>query len=239
MTNATPIVVAENLAYDYGPRRALDGVSFALDRGEVLGLLGPNGSGKSTCLRLVTGYLCPTAGRVRVMGLDPARDGAQARRHIGYVQEDAALYPHLRVDEFLRLMGRLRRCTGARLETECARVRARLALDDVRRLPIGKLSRGYRQRVAIAQALLGAPDLLILDEPTNGLDPWQIIELRQLVTELAQRHALLVTSHVLAEIEQVATRALILNDGRLRATVTVNTNSPGALERAFLMATGR
>lgn len=238
MSVPAPIVVADDLTCDYGPRRALDGVTFSIARGEVLGLLGPNGAGKSTCLRLLTGYLVPARGRASIAGYDVLADGFEARRRLGYVPEDALLYPHLTVNEFLRLFARLKGCRGGGVTTACDEVVARLALGDVRHLAIGKLSRGYRQRVTIAQALLGAPEFLIFDEPSHGLDPWQVIDLRELIRELATEHAVLVTSHVLSEIERVATRALILLKGRSCGIHAIDAARPGELELLFMRVTG-
>ena len=212
-----PVVVAENLTKFYGPRLAVDAVSFDVKPGEVMGLLGPNGSGKSTILRILTGYLRPSSGRARIMGHDVVAESLQARSQLGYVPEDAPLYTHMRVREFLQFMGRVRGLDGVGLRRAIDEVLERLAFGDVREAPIGRLSRGYRQRVAIAQALLGKPKLLVLDEPTNGLDPRQIIEVRELIRTMAQELAILVTSHVLAEIERVAHRVAILLEGRLLA----------------------
>ena len=211
----TPVIQAESLTKYYGRRCAVNDVSFEVAPGEVLGLLGPNGSGKSTILRMLTGYLRPSSGRVRIAGFDVASDGLEARRRIGYVPEDVPLYTHMRVAEFLAFMGRLQGLDGVALDAAVENAIARLTLGTVRELTINKLSRGFRQRVAIAQALLHGPELLILDEPTNGLDPRQIIEVRELVRALAAEHTILVTSHILPEIERVATRVAILLDGRL------------------------
>ncbi|HZP92810.1 MAG TPA: ABC transporter ATP-binding protein [Burkholderiales bacterium] len=210
-----PILVADRLSKWYGARLAVDDVSFEVQQGEVMGLLGPNGSGKSTILRILTGYLRPSAGTARIAGFDVVAQGLQARNRIGYVPEDVPLYTHMRVTEFLEFMGRLRGLHGAALAGAIESVCERVSLGAVRDLLIGKLSRGYRQRVAIAQALISSPELLVLDEPTNGLDPRQIIELRDLIRLLAGNCAILVTSHVLAEIERIAHRAAILLNGRL------------------------
>lgn len=209
------ILSIEGLSKRYGARLAVDGVSFAVGRNEVVGLLGPNGSGKSTILRLVTGYLRPGAGTARVAGYDVVGDGIEARRRIGYVPERAPLYGHMRVAEFLRFMGRLRGLSGAELERAVAVAVDRLALGAVRDSIVERLSHGFRQRVSLAQAVLHQPPLLVLDEPTNGLDPRQVIELRGLIRRLAEDCAVLVTSHILAEIERVADRVAILLDGRL------------------------
>ena len=213
----TPAVQVENLTKWYGPRLAVDRVSFEVAAGEVLGLLGPNGSGKTTILRILTGYLRPSAGRVSVAGVDTAAAPLEARRRIGYVPEDVPLYDWMRVTEFLGFMARIKRGPGGDAGRAVDEVVERLALGEVARVAIGKLSRGFRQRVGIAQALLGQPELLVLDEPTNGLDPRQIIEVRQLIRALAGRHTVLVTSHILGEIEKVADRAAILLRGRLLA----------------------
>ncbi|HXX11606.1 MAG TPA: ABC transporter ATP-binding protein [Burkholderiales bacterium] len=211
----TAVIVADNLTRDYGVRRAVDRVSFEVGPNEVMGLLGPNGSGKSTILRILAGYLRPTSGTATVAGFDVLSHGLDARRQLGYVPEDVPLYTHMRVTEFLGFMGRTRGLYGTSLVKAVDQVVERLSLGAVRSLLIGKLSRGYRQRVAIAQALLGKPKLLVLDEPTNGLDPRQIIELRELIRSLARELSVLVTSHILAEIERVAHRAAILLDGKL------------------------
>lgn len=209
------VLSIEGLSKRYGARLAVDGVSLEVGRNEVVGLLGPNGSGKSTILRLVTGYLRPGGGTARVGGFDVVADGLEARRRIGYVPERAPLYGHMRVSEFLRFMGSLRGLAGAELEGAVAIAVDRLSLGDVRDAIIDRLSHGFRQRVSLAQAVLHRPELLVLDEPTNGLDPRQVIELRGLIRRLARDCAVLVTSHILAEIERVADRVAILLDGRL------------------------
>ena len=209
------VIVADQLTKHYGNRVAVADVSFDVGKGEVLGLLGPNGSGKSTILRMLTGYLHPTSGRARIAGFDVTEQGLEARRRIGYVPEDVPLYPNMRTGEFLEFIGQLKGLNGQSLGDAVNEVCEQLRLEAVRTLSISKLSRGYRQRVAIAQALLNSPDLLILDEPTNGLDPRQIIEVRELIRTLSSRHTILVTSHILGEIERVATRVAILLDGQL------------------------
>lgn len=215
------VVAAHALTKRYGSRTAVSDVSFEVSFGEVLGLLGPNGSGKSTVLRIITGYLAPTSGSAQVAGFDVVAQSRDARNCVGYVPEDVPLYPHMRVTEFLTFMGRMRGLSGRELALAMDAACDQLNLHPVRALPIAKLSRGFRQRVAIAQALLHRPKLLVLDEPTNGLDPRQIIELRNLVRELADYCAVLVTSHVLAEIERVAHRAAILMDGHLLRVHTI------------------
>jgi len=202
-------------------------------------LLGPNGSGKSTILRMLVGFVRPSGGRAAIAGHDVVTDGRHARAHIGYVPENVPLYDSMRVDEFLRTMAALKGLEKKAIDRACARVRGLLDIGDVATVVIRQLSRGYRQRVAIAQALLTEPPLLIMDEPTNGLDPRQIIECRTLIQSLAGSHAVLVTSHILGEIEKVADRAAILLDGRLLDIIKLD-DGVGAridLEQRFLTLT--
>jgi ABC-2 type transport system ATP-binding protein len=209
------VIAAEQLTKWYGRRLAVDHVSLSVEPGEIMGLLGPNGSGKTTVLRILTGYLRPSAGTARIAGLDVVDDALAARRRVGYVPEDAPVYAGMGVREFLLFMGRLKGLATAQLAAAVDTTSERLDLGPMRGVQIGRLSRGYRQRVAIAQALLGDPDLLILDEPTNGLDPRQIIEVRELIRSFRGERTILVTSHILGEIERVADRVAILLDGRL------------------------
>jgi ABC-2 type transport system ATP-binding protein len=220
-------VTLDGVTKRYGARLAVDNISLEIGTGEIMGLLGPNGSGKTTILRILTGYLRPTAGTARVAGFDIVRDGRAARRRVGYVPEDAPLYPQMRVNEFLVFMGRLHGLDGERLRHRLAFARERLGLQDMGDAIIRRLSRGYRQRVSLAQAILHQPDLLVLDEPTNGLDPRQIIEFRELIRAVAERCAVIITSHILAEIERIADRAAILLEGRLLAVQ--NLKVPGVL----------
>lgn len=230
------VASVERLGKRYGRRQAVDGVSFEVNEREVVGLLGPNGSGKTTILRVLTGYLRPSEGAVRIDGFDVISDGHQARARVGYVPENAPLYGHMRVDEFLHFMGRLRGMRGPALRRGVESARARLALEQVGDAVIGRLSRGYRQRVSIAQAVLNEPKLLVLDEPTNGLDPRQVIELRGLLRTLAEESAVLVTSHILGEMERVADRVAILLDGRLLAVHSLAGPGGGASLRVRALA---
>lgn len=199
----------------YGRFHALSEVSLSVPRGEVCCLLGPNGSGKSTLMRILSGSLSASSGRAAVSGFDVFDEPMQARRRIGYVPEMIPLYDHMRVGEFLHFMARLRRLSGAAVGEAVVTAARRLALEEVIRKPIRQLSRGYRQRVALAQALLHDPEVLVLDEPTNGLDPRQVIELRVLLHELAERHTILMSSHFLSEVEKTADRVAVLLRGRL------------------------
>jgi ABC-2 type transport system ATP-binding protein len=232
-----PVIVADQLTKWYGPRLAIDRVSLEVETGEVMGLLGPNGSGKTTILRILTGYLRPSAGTARIAGLDVVDESFQARARVGYVPEDTPLYGWMGVREFLGFMARLKGLAGDRVGAAVDGAIERLALGDVGRLLIGKLSRGYRQRVAIAQALLGDPELLVLDEPTNGLDPRQIIEMRGHIRALAGERTVLVTSHILGEIERVADRVAILLNGRLLGVHSLRIGGLG--QRIRLRVRGR
>jgi ABC-2 type transport system ATP-binding protein len=235
LPTAEPVIAVASVSKRYGRVTALDDVSLEVARGEVLGLLGPNGSGKTTLIRLLTGYLTPTAGRVRIAGHDTRDEPMAARQRIGYVPESVPLYGHMRVREFLAFMARLRGVPAGVLPAAVARASARTSLDDMLGAPIRTLSRGYRQRVAIAQALVHDPEIVILDEPTNGLDPRQIIETRRLIQALGGEHTVLVSSHILGEIARTADRVAILLRGRLLA-VRAMAETPD-LEDLFLSLT--
>ncbi|HET7876035.1 MAG TPA: ABC transporter ATP-binding protein [Methylomirabilota bacterium] len=194
---------------------AVRDLTLEVARGEVFCLLGPNGSGKTTLIRMLTGFLSPSSGRLTVSGHDTVTEPMEARRRLGYVPESVPLYRHMRVHEFLVFMARLRHVPKAEVSAAVDRVATRLALGDVMRSPIRALSRGYRQRVAIAQALVHDPDVLILDEPTNGLDPRQIIEVRALIHSLAGQHTIVMSSHILGEVERTTDRVAVLLRGRL------------------------
>jgi ABC-2 type transport system ATP-binding protein len=215
---SAPVVLVQNLVKWYGPRLAVRDVSFSVAEGEVVGLLGPNGSGKSSIFRILTGYLMPSSGSVAVAGHDATTQSLALRHEVGYVPEDAPLYDYMRVNEFLRFMAHLKGLFGNTATSAIKTVAERLQLEKVARVPIGNLSRGYRQRVAIGQALLNDPKLLVLDEPTSGLDPSQVIAIRDLIRELAGKRTVLIASHVLPEMEQIASRVMILLEGKLLTT---------------------
>ncbi len=210
-----PIVLAQHVTKWYGPRCAVRDVSFAIQPGEIVGLLGPNGSGKSTIFRMLTGYLVPTTGRIEVAGHDVIAESIEVRRSISYVPEDAPLYDHMRVGEFLHFMAGIKGLRGVAARRAVDGAAERLELNRVMSLSTGKLSRGFRQRVSIAQALLADPKVLVLDEPTSGLDPYQVIAVRDLIQSLAGRHTVVLASHILPEIEKIASRVMILLDGAL------------------------
>lgn len=193
--------------------RALDGVSFRVEKGEIVGFLGPNGAGKTTALRILCGYLAPDAGTVRVDGVDVVAAPREAQARIGYLPENAPLYGEMRVADYLVFRARLKGVRDARGAAEAAM--GRLGVAEVARRRIGELSKGWKQRVGVCDALVARPPVLVLDEPTSGLDPAQIRELRELIRELGRDHTVLVSSHILPEIEAIASRVVILVGGRV------------------------
>lgn len=234
--SSVPLLQAENISRRYGPLTAVDGVSFTLARGEVLGFLGPNGAGKSTTMQVLTGNLAPSGGRVRVNGIDLLDAPKQAKAHLGYLPEQPPLYPELSVDEYLGFCARLHRLPRGRREPAVSRAKARCGLAQVGKRLIGNLSKGYRQRVGIAQAILHNPAVVILDEPTVGLDPIQIREIRSLVRELAAEHAVILSTHILAEVQAVCDRVQILFRGRLVYSDTLENLARGAQATGSLIA---
>jgi ABC-2 type transport system ATP-binding protein len=211
-----PIVVrATNLSKRYGSFTALESLNLEIRPGEVFALLGPNGSGKTTFLRLIAGYLVPSSGSLAIGDLDAVKDRLRARARIGYVPESAPLYGEMRVLEFLTFMARLRGVEESQVEGAVHRVVDQLALGSVIHKLTRTLSRGYRQRTALAQALVHDPQLLLLDEPTNGLDPRQIIEIRSIIQGLKGRHTVVMSSHILSEVARTAERVAILLGGKL------------------------
>jgi len=207
----------DRLRKTYAGAVALDEVCFEVNRGEVMGLLGPNGAGKTTCLRVLTCFVPPTSGEVWVDGREVQRHSRAIRQGLGYLPEGVPLYPELRVTEWFRLRAGLRGLSRRHGKREIDRVVDLCSLGSVRRQVIGTLSRGFRQRVGLASALLGDPPLVVLDEPTVGLDPNQIREMRQLIRQLGGEHTVLLSTHVLTEVEAVCSRAAIINHGRLVA----------------------
>lgn len=216
------MIVAEDLTKDYGTVVAVKSLSFEVGRGEVVGFLGPNGAGKSTTLRMLAGFLGPTSGRARINGFDVLEDSLAARRSLGYMPESSPLYGELRVREYLEFRAALKQVPGRERRRAVERALALAAVADMAEVLIRHLSKGYRQRVGLADALVASPPLLILDEPTAGLDPNQIREVRKLVRALAEEHTLLLSTHILPEVESVCSRALVLHRGQLVAQGTLD-----------------
>lgn len=214
------MIVAEHLVKWYGPVLAVDDLCFEIPAGEVVGFLGPNGAGKSTSIRMLTGYLPPSAGRCTIDGHDVFKDSRAARRKIGYLPESTPLYLEMRVTEYLHFMGRLFGMPRNLRRQRIDEVTDRCGLSHNKRRVIGQLSKGNRQRVGIAQALLHDPPVLILDEPTSGLDPQQTLAFRDLIAELRGRHTIMLSSHILPEIERTADRVIIIAGGRIVAQGT-------------------
>ena len=210
----------ENLVKAFGAKRAVDGISFNVERGEVLGFLGPNGAGKSTTMRMITGFMPPTEGRVSVGGYDVSESPLEAKRLIGYLPENAASYPDMTVQGFLNFAAELRGLEGSARKKAVHRVVDLCFLDSVLRQSIDTLSKGYKHRTCLAQALIHDPDVLIMDEPTDGLDPNQKHEVRNLIRELGRSKAIIFSTHILEEVDAACTRAIIIDRGRIVAQGT-------------------
>jgi ABC-2 type transport system ATP-binding protein len=225
------VIEMVDVAVRLGRTEVLRGLSVVVAPGEVVGLVGPNGAGKTTALRVLTGYLAADAGTVRVAGHDLGRDRRAALSAIGYLPESVPLYPDMRVDEYLDFRARLRGVPRALRAERKARLLDRLDLGGLRRRLIGRLSRGMRQRVGLADALIAEPAVLLLDEPTTGLDPVQAREFRAVLAELAGEHTILLSSHVLSELEQIASRLVVMSQGR-----AVGDGTPAALREQLGLA---
>jgi len=214
------VIEVTNLTKIYPNQKGVRGISFSVAKGEIMGLLGPNGAGKTTTMRLITGYLCPNSGSIKVGEYDIADDPVAVRRQIGYMPENPPLYPEMTVIAYLRFAARLKGVAKIGFEAEIDRVIQLAGLSDVLKQLIGSLSRGYKQRVGLAQALLNSPPVLILDEPTIGLDPKQIIEIRNLIKSLALEHTVILSSHILSEVRMTCNRVAIIDHGQLVAVDT-------------------
>ncbi len=215
-----PLVEIEGLVKDFGPFRAVDQLSFSVSKGEVLGFLGPNGAGKSTTMKMITGFLAPTTGRIRVAGFDLADDLLEAQSRIGYLPEGAPAYPEMTPRQYLGFIAEVRGARGADVERQVDAAVARTQLGAVLEQPIETLSKGFKRRVGLAQAILHDPPVLIMDEPTDGLDPNQKHAVRQLIAEMSADKAIIISTHILEEVEAVCTRAVIIDRGRIVADGT-------------------
>jgi ABC-2 type transport system ATP-binding protein len=214
------LITVENLSKRYATKMAIEGMSFQVEKGEILGFLGPNGAGKTTTMRIITGYMPASEGTVRVDGYDVFDNPLDVRRRIGYLPENPPLYLEMTVMGYLRFVAKIKGVPKDKIHQEVARVMERASIADVKERIIAKLSKGYKQRVGIAQALLNDPPVLILDEPTIGLDPKQIHEVRELVKDLAGQHTVVLSTHILPEVEQTCHRVIIIDRGKIVAVDT-------------------
>lgn len=214
------MITVERLTKHYGRIAAVDDISFEMPKGEILGFLGPNGAGKTTTMRILTGYMPPTSGRATVAGYDVFAQSLEARRHIGYLPETVPLYPEMTPRAYLNFIGKIRGLDARTRRVRIDDVTDKCKIGDVMHRLVGKLSKGYRQRVGLAQALLGDPEVLVLDEPTIGLDPRQIVETRQVIRNLAGEHTVILSTHILPEVSVTCERVIIINRGKVVAVDT-------------------
>lgn len=234
------LITVENLTKRYAQKTAIEGMTFKVEKGEILGFLGPNGAGKTTTMRIITGYMPASDGTVQVDGFDVFDNPIDVRRRIGYLPESPPLYPEMTVTGYLRFVAKIKGVAKENLGNEVARVMERASITDVKERIISKLSKGYKQRVGLAQALLNDPPVLILDEPTIGLDPKQIQEVRELIKELAGNHTVILSTHILPEVEQTCHRVIIIDRGKIVAVDTpqnLRFQAQGA-ERVFIEVEG-
>ena len=234
------MIEVRGLSKSFGTMKALDDVSFRINRGEILGFLGPNGAGKSTTMKIVTTFLAPDGGSVQVDGIDVLEHPLEVRRRIGYLPENVPLYLDMNIHEYLTFVGRARGLEGARLRERLDWCVEACGLRTEYRKNIGELSKGYKQRTGLAQALIHDPDILILDEPTSGLDPLQILGIRELIKSLAGHKTIIFSTHILQEVSPVTDRVVIINEGRIIADGTVDQLSRGAMgsNRVFVSTRG-
>lgn len=214
------MIKVENLTRKYPGKTAVDGISFEVNSGEIVGFLGPNGAGKSTTMKMLACYLPPTSGRASVAGFDCCEQSLEVRKRIGYLPENVPLYTDMRVCEYLRFRAALKGVPTGKIKDRVEEVMSLTNVKDVDRRIIGHLSKGYRQRVGLADAIVHEPDLVILDEPTIGLDPNQIRQVRSLIANLGKKHTVLLSTHILTEVEMICSRVIIINKGRLEASDT-------------------
>jgi ABC-2 type transport system ATP-binding protein len=232
------MIESDGLSKYYGPFVAIKDISFKIPRGQIVAFLGPNGAGKTTTMKILTGYLAPSEGSARIAGLDAFRQRLEASRHLGYLPENGPLYDNMTPLELLRFFGEARELPEAQLKNRTDTVIDQCALQQVIEKPIGKLSRGYRQRVGLAQALLHDPDVLIMDEPTSGLDPNQIRDFRDNIVELGKSKTVLLSTHILQEVEAVAGRVLLVHNGKMVFDGTpADLKTDSSLEETFYKLT--
>jgi ABC-2 type transport system ATP-binding protein len=215
------MITVKNLTKKYARNTAVDHISFTVEKGQIVGFLGPNGAGKTTTMRMLTCFMPPTEGSATVAGFDVLEQPMEVKRRVGYLPETPPLYPEMSAAEYLEFVGKLKGLSGTALRQRIDFVLGRCSIDDVKNRLLGKLSKGYRQRVGLAQAIIHNPDVLVLDEPTAGLDPKQINETRDLIKSLAGDHTIILSTHILPEVEQTCEYVIIINKGKLVATDTV------------------
>src|SRR6202789_813793 len=235
------MITVKELTKRYARNTAVDHISFEVDKGQIVGFLGPNGAGKTTTMRMLTCFMPPTAGTATVAGFDVLEQPFEVKKRIGYLPETPPLYPEMSTSEYLEFVGKLKGLSGDELTKRIDFVLERCSVADVKDKLLGKLSKGYRQRVGLAQAIIHNPDVLILDEPTSGLDPKQINETRDLIKSLAGDHTIILSTHILPEVEQTCQSVLIINKGRLVAKDSVNNlqNRARGAEQLFIEVSGR
>ena len=233
------MIEINNLVKRYGDKNAVKGISFTVNDGEVLGFLGPNGAGKTTTMNIITGYLSSTSGTVKVNGHDILEEPELAKKEIGYLPENPPLYNDMTVKEYLSFICDLKGVEKERRKNMLDNIVAMVKISDVYNRLIGNLSKGYKQRVGIAQALIGNPSILILDEPTVGLDPNQIIEIRRLIKTLSKNHSIVISSHILSEIQEIADRVVIINHGKIAAVDTISDLSKRLTGQSKILLTFR
>jgi ABC-2 type transport system ATP-binding protein len=221
------MIKVENMTKRYARAVAVDDISFEVQKGEIVGFLGPNGAGKTTTMRVLTCFMPPSAGRAEVAGFDVTRQPMEVKRRIGYLPETPPLYPDMEVVEYLQFCGKLKGLGKSELQSRVNEAMKRCNVDDVAKKLINKLSKGYKQRVGLAQAIIHNPEVLILDEPTSGLDPKQIIETRDLIKSLAGEHTIILSTHILPEVEQICEKVVIISKGKLVATNSVENLTHG------------
>jgi ABC-2 type transport system ATP-binding protein len=215
------MIQVEGLTKKYARHVAVNNISFSVDKGDIVGFLGPNGAGKTTTMRMLTCFMPPTAGSAKVAGFDVFEQPHEVKKHIGYLPEAPPLYPEMNVQDYLTFVARLKNIPPGEVNSRTEQAMERCAVLDVRHKLISKLSKGYRQRVGLAQAIIHNPDVLIMDEPTSGLDPKQITETRELIESLAGDHTIILSTHILPEVEAICRKVIIINKGRLVATDSV------------------
>ena len=233
------MIEINNLVKRYGDKKAVKGISFTVNDDEVLGFLGPNGAGKTTTMNIITGYLSSTSGTVKVNGHDILEEPELAKKEIGYLPENPPLYTDMTVNEYLSFICDLKGVAKDKRKEQLVNIKSMVKIEDVQDRLIGNLSKGYKQRVGIAQALVGNPSILILDEPTVGLDPNQIIEIRRLIKSLSKTHSIIISSHILSEIQEIADRVVIINRGKIAAVDSLSDLSKRLSGQSKLLLTFR